>query len=286
MTIKLIRSIGTGASGSVYLAETAAGQLAIRRFESQASAGGEEWNRERRHFLDAGRQWRALRHPHIVPVLEIIDEAAEAVIEMECQTGPTLQSALEASEFTPEESTALLREIGLALDFAHQHGVVHGDLKPSNIFLLPDGGVNVSDFAISPRACPNSRIVFAGNWLHPYLSPEHLRQPVRLTAQSDRYSLGAIAYRLFTGQLPYASADLASAILQAEESRRPRRFARNFPRESTGRFCGPSTAIRRGGFLPARNSARFWKRASYRNPSAGIGSGHWALCTRAWGSRG
>jgi serine/threonine protein kinase len=119
--------------------------------------------------------------------------------------------------FSPEETSALLRRTALALDFAHSRGVVHGDLKPSDIFLLPNQEVMVGDFAISPRARYDPMRFLPLKLTHGYLSPEHFNFPVSLEARSDQYSLAVIAYEMYTGCLPFGNTpDYLTAVLTEE----------------------------------------------------------------------
>ena len=210
----LVRRLGMGLSSAVYLAETSTGHLAIRQFVSIAELGSEEWRSEREYFLNAGRQAQALKHANIVPVLDVIDEGNEAFVAMEYESAPTLQTELARREFAPDEANSILHQVAGALDFAHAHGTIHGDLKPSDIFVSPNGQVRVSGFAISPRARQDVRRSLGGTFVHAYLSPEHLRIPPQVSARSDQYSLGVIAYRLYTGESPYGSTpDVRAAIL-------------------------------------------------------------------------
>src|ERR1017187_1205004 len=207
--------MGTG--GAVYQAKTDTGEVAIRQFESKAEPASQTWLDERQCFLQAGRQALGLTHTRIVPVLEVIDEASEAFVVMAYMAAPTLATALLTTRrFMPAETDTVLRQVAMALDFAHGRGVVHGDLKPSDIFLA-DHGAMVSDFAISPRARRFDRMPIAANLVHGYLSPEHLRGSALIGPRSDQYSLAVIAYQMYTGQSPYGESvsDLPSAILSA-----------------------------------------------------------------------
>jgi len=213
---QLVRRIGTGTSGAVYLAKTDTGEVAIRQFESKADPASQAWRDERQFFLNAGRQSLGLAHPRIVPVLEVIDEAGEAFVVMEYVAAPTLAATLAAGRLTPAETDTILYQVAQALDFAHGRGVVHGDLKPSDIFLT-DKGAMVSDFAISPRARWSDRRPIDAGLVHAYVSPEHLRDTATIGPRSDQYSLAVIAYQMYTGQSPYGASisDLPSAILSA-----------------------------------------------------------------------
>jgi len=211
---QLVRRIGTSISGTVYLARSETRELAIRQFESGADHDSAAWRDERTAFLQAGNQEVALRSPRIVPVFEVIDEAGEAFVVMEYVPESTLATALQGGRrFTPEETDAILVQIAAALDFAHGRGVVHGDLRPADVFLSHKGAL-VSDFAISPRARRTAMPVPHGS-VHEYLSPEHLRDSAAIGPRSDQYSLAVIAYQMYTGRSPYGDnvADLSEAIL-------------------------------------------------------------------------
>lgn len=220
-----------GASGPVYRAKTDTGDVAIRQFESKEDPASQAWLDERQRFLQAGRQSLGLTHPRIVPVLDVIDEAGEAGIVMEYMAAPTLATALLATRrFTPAETETVLRQVAMALDFAHGRGVVHGDLKPSDIFLT-ERGARLSDFGSSPRARRFDHDPVPARLVHGYLSPEHLRDSASIGPRSDQYSLAVIAYQMYTGQSPYGShvLDPSPAILSASIAP-PSQVDRQLPR--------------------------------------------------------
>ena len=214
---QLVRRIAAGPGGPVYVARGAAGDVAIRQFQSDEEVGSDLWRGDRERFLAAGHQQMTLTDPSIVPTLEVIDGPQEASVVMGYVNAETLQAALLHRRFSPEETGGLLRRVALALDFAHSRGVVHGDLKPSDIFLLPNQDVMVGDFAISPRARYDPMRFLPLNLTHGYLSPEHFNFPVSLEARSDQYSLAVIAYEMYTGCLPFGSTpDYLAATLTEE----------------------------------------------------------------------
>jgi len=140
-----------------------------------------------------------LNHPRIVAVQEVIDEAGEAFVTSEYVEGETLASAMASRRFSVRETIDILSQIALALDFAHDRGVIHGDLKPSEIFLPPQQTVKV--------AILGSRLwrigIPGGRYRRTFCtisSPEHLRAPESVDARSDQYSLAVIAYWMFTGR--------------------------------------------------------------------------------------
>jgi serine/threonine-protein kinase len=195
------------------MAETDSGTVAVRQFRPQYPPDSAEAQTDRYGFLAAARRAATLENPQIAQVFDVIDEEGGAFVVAEYVAGATLESCLSKQRFSTERAHCLLRRIADALDYAHKQGVIHGDLKPSNVFVLPDERVKVADFAISPRARA-ARRSFPPEWGHFYLSPEHLLAPETIGPWSDQYSLAAIAYHLYTGQPPFSAAagDLDSAI--------------------------------------------------------------------------
>ena len=214
---KLIRQVGTGLAGSVWMADGPAGRVAMRRFVSPAPQNGEEWLADRAHFLQAGRQCLAFRHPKVVPVLDVVDDSDDAWIASEFVEDETLESILKHERLSSAQTRPILRSIALVLDQAHRSGIVHGDLKPSNIYMGGKKSVRLADFAISPRARRSPRAELNASWIHPYLTPEHLNAPGTIGPRSDVYALAAIAYYMFTGRPPFSSGgDVRAAILRGQ----------------------------------------------------------------------
>jgi len=209
--------------------------MTICQFESPAEAGSPLWQAGRDRFLEAGRRAQTLTHPRILPVLDVIDEAGEALIASECVEGETLESALQSKRLSVDEAGAILGQVALALDFAHSRGVVHGDLKPAAIHLSPDGQVKVADFGVSPLAHWDTGRPVPLNRLHEFLSPEFIRDPASVDGRSDQYSLAVIAYWMFTGQSPYGQdgGDPAAAILGTEPAP-PSRLDQRLPASFDG----------------------------------------------------
>ena len=212
---RVVRELGSGLFGTVYLAETESGLVALRRFKPPSPAGSSEAVDERKLFIAAAHSVSVLDQARIVQILEVIDDEDEneAYAAMEYIAGETLESALNSQRFTPEEANHILRRIALTLDFAHSKGIVHGDLKPSNVFVQPDRRLKVADFAVSPRSWSTGRPM-PPEWTHSYLSPEHFLSRDTLGKSADQYALAAIAYHMYTGQAPFGAAprDLAFVI--------------------------------------------------------------------------
>jgi tetratricopeptide (TPR) repeat protein len=195
--------------------------------------------RFRREAVAASR----VQHPGIVAVYAAGESDGRAWISQELVgAGRTLRDAIEelarGGEVPPDHEramAALLREVALALQAAHQAGVVHRDLKPQNLLLDSRREARVADFGLAwlEGEAPLSRTgEFLGTWL--YASPEHLRpDPRGVDAQSDVFSLGIVLYEALTLQRPFrgdGSAEIAHAILH-EDPAPPRALRARIPHD-------------------------------------------------------
>ncbi|MFI9275927.1 protein kinase [Kitasatospora sp. NPDC052896] len=168
----------------------------------------------------------ALNHPGIVAVFDTGEDAVGGVplpyIVMEHVRGATLSELLAQGELpSPARAVRLTADILDALGHAHEHGIVHRDVKPANVMVAPDGNVKVMDFGIAHALAPaaGTALTQAGMVIGTaeYLSPEQARgEPV--DARTDLYSTGCLLYELLTGQPPFsAETPLATAWRHLEE---------------------------------------------------------------------
>jgi serine/threonine-protein kinase len=147
-----------------------------------------------------------LEHPHIVRLYRYGE--AQGVLYMAMQyiegadLGFVLRSYRQDGEFIEsEEASRIVREICLALDYAHSQGVIHRDVKPSNILLNKEGRAILTDFGLVLLTAVGTRGEIFGS--ASYMSPEQAESSSLVTPQSDLYSVGVILYEMFTGQLPF-----------------------------------------------------------------------------------
>jgi eukaryotic-like serine/threonine-protein kinase len=156
---------------------------------------------------DEARRHQRLRHPHIVPVLDVFEADGETCIVMQLIEGTSLDHLLESKSphhaETPE-AIAIIRHILEALDYAHQHGIVHRDVKPSNVLLDKDHQALLIDFGIAlamgeERRTRTGQIVGTPS----YMSPEQITKPKSIDHRSDVYSVGCVFYEMLTGRPPF-----------------------------------------------------------------------------------
>ena len=206
--------LGKGAMGVVYEGRdpNIGRRVAIktaRRDVLESSGHGDEMMER---FLREARAAGALNHPNIVTVYDADEQDGTAYIAMEFIEGSDLQKSLdERRRYTPEEVAELCATICDALHHAHERGVVHRDVKPANIMLLPDGTLRVTDFGIARIADSTLTIDGAMIGTPHYMSPEQFMGH-RVDGRSDLFSVAVIAYVLLTGERPFPGDALATVM--------------------------------------------------------------------------
>jgi hypothetical protein len=221
---RLVSLLGRGGMASVYKAERHGETFALKR--PLASFLGDPELLER--FLREADIGRTLNHPNIVRVLDRGRVDGVPFMAMEMVPGETLQVFIRnwgAAE--PRTAAMIVTQVAEALDFAHSKGVVHRDVKPSNIMLLLDATAKVMDFGIA-RSQRFDGLTTTGAFLGTphYASPETI-EGRGSDARSDLYSLGVVFYELLAGRKPY-SADTPYSLLRkqvSEDAEPPSRFA-------------------------------------------------------------
>ena len=168
-----------------------------------------------RRFVNEGRAAASLDHPAIVPVYDAGDTNGLSWLAMRLVVGESLAEAIERGRrFDDGEIDDLLSRIGPALDHAHAQGVVHRDVKPSNILL--EGGdparAWLADFGIAATARTAGRYTTGTLGTAAYMAPEQAR-PSEVGPAADVYSLGCVAYELVVGRRPFPGDDHVALLL-------------------------------------------------------------------------
>ena len=237
-TYQVDRELGGGGMSRVFLArETALGRQVVIKVVAPHLAAGVSLDRFRREILLAAR----LQHPHIVPVLSAGEADGLPFFTMPYIEGQTLRERLrDAGPLPLSEAVRVLREIALALSYAHDAAIVHRDIKPENV-LLSKGLAMVTDFGVAKAltdASPTldgefSTTVGVARGTPAYMAPEQIAADPGLTIQADVYSFGALAYELLTGR-PVFGALSAQAVMAAHIASTPEPVERLRPEAPPG----------------------------------------------------
>jgi len=201
---ELLDELGQGATGTVHLARHVAlgREVAIKRIVGGASSQDPETVLR---FERQARLLTGLDHSGIVRVHEVVRVGSDLFVVMEHVPGGDLRHLLAAGPPAPDVAAGILDEIAAAVDHAHERGVVHGDLQPSNV-LLGDGRVVVGDFGLTAllERQARSRAGRAGAVEGlAYMAPEQARGDLVVDRRADVYSLGTIAYEMLVGRVPF-----------------------------------------------------------------------------------
>jgi tRNA A-37 threonylcarbamoyl transferase component Bud32 len=215
--------IGRGAMAVVYRSEHPYLKRPLTIKVLRPLAVAEDDLRER--FEREARAVASLRHPNIVQIHDFGIQGNLYYMVMEFIGGPTLKKKIadlkEQGRTLPlEEVGRIIGQIAEALDYAHQRGIIHRDVKPANILLTSQGDAVLSDFGIA-RMVQGPRHTLTGFIGTPgYRSPEQA-QGEEVDARSDIYSLGVVLYEMLTGEMPFKADNSMAALLKRAEEPLP-----------------------------------------------------------------
>lgn len=215
---RIVREIGRGGMGVVYLAEDPRlkRSVALKFLSPALMHSGEALQR----FLREAQAAAALDHPNICTVYEVSEVEEAPFIVMAYIEGQTFSQKIKASPVEPGEALDLIIQAAEGLQAAHERGIVHRDIKSSNLMVTAKGRVKIMDFGIAKQA-GQTQMTRLGTTLGTvaYMSPEQAAgDPV--DHRSDIWSLGVVFYELLTGQQPFRG-DNPSAILYAIDTKDP-----------------------------------------------------------------
>ncbi len=210
---ELKQVVGTGGMSSVYCARDTLLErdVALKILHEHFSEDGDYVERFRREARAAAR----LSHPGIVTVIDRGEEDGRQFIVFEFVDGETLKELVDRGGPMPvRRALELGLEIGRALAFAHQQGLVHRDVKPQNVLLNGDGRAQVTDFGIarSLDAVGHTETGTVLGTSH-YIAPEQARGE-RVDAQTDVYSFGVVLYELLAGEVPYGGDNFLTVAMK------------------------------------------------------------------------
>ena len=222
---QIIEEIGRGGEGVVYRAR----QKSLNRTVALKVIGLGKWSstphlKRFRHEAEAAA---SLEHPQIVPIYEIGERDGSCYFSMKFVEGGRLDEVAQTEPMSARRAAELLVKIARTVQFAHEHGILHRDIKPGNILLDKNGEPHLTDFGLARLIEQESTITNSFDVLGTpsYMAPEQAAGHTKeLTAAADVYSLGAVFYQMLTGEPPFAGGTTYETIrlVLETEPRNPR----------------------------------------------------------------
>jgi serine/threonine-protein kinase len=281
--LRLVRVLGRGGMGAVWEAEhlSLKTRVAVKFMLDRFASSGAETAR----FVREARAAAQVKSPHVAQVFDHgVTEDGTPYIVMEMLEGESLGARLErAGRLGLRETATILGQACRALGKAHAQGIVHRDVKPDNLFLVDQDGepfVKVLDFGVAKHeggdaAGMTSTGAVVGTPY--YMSPEQMASSKHVDGRADLWSLGVVAYRCLTGELPFDGASIGAVCLAIERGR----FA---PASSRVPELGPAIDAFFGRALARAPDARFPTARDLGEALASLAEGREDVATLVGGS--
>ncbi len=207
---EIVEKVGTGGMADVFRAKDRRLNrfVAIKFLKQEYSQDAKFVTK----FRGEAQSVAGLSHPNIVGIYDVGEDGALYYIVMEYIEGITLKRYIEnKGKLSVKETISIALQIANGLNAAHNHSIVHRDIKPQNILIAKDGTVKVTDFGIAKAASSNTITSNAMGSVH-YISPEQARGGFS-DEKSDIYSLGVTMYEMLTGTLPFTGDSTVAVAL-------------------------------------------------------------------------
>jgi serine/threonine-protein kinase len=223
----LIEEIGRGGMSTVCKAIDTRDQSEVAVKVLSPTISGD--NRFVRRFKRESSLLADMSHPNIVPVIDYGESKGMVYMVLPFVQGDTLQVRIEKRRIKMRDRERWIVQLADALRFAHEHGIIHRDVKPSNVLIDKSGNALLTDFGLA-REVEGSNTLTGSMLLGTpaYMAPEQGRG-AKTDARSDQYSFGVILYQLVTGKLPFEADSPMGTVLKhiQEPVPRPSRFVRD-----------------------------------------------------------
>ncbi len=234
---RIVKVIGEGNMGIVYLVEheTEDGkinQYAMKVLKPIMAETPERVENLKQRFLMEARAAFAIEHPNIVRIYNYgtCDNNMPFILMEYCE-GKSLDKVIENENLSLEDKCRILQQLAFALDTIHDNDICHRDIKPANVIVMDDLNIKLTDFGIARLRDSTLTMTSEVFGTPAYLAPEAFTS-AKVSYKADIFSLGTLAYELFTGQKPFDGSTIAAIArkIQKEDPIWPRKLDRNFPK--------------------------------------------------------
>jgi serine/threonine-protein kinase len=230
----LLEEIGRGGQGVVYRAH----QKSLNRIVALKVIGLGPWTTEAhlKRFRREAEAAAKLEHPGIVPIHEVGERDGQCYFSMNFIEGGQLDEVAKRTPMSIRHAAELIAKVARTVHYAHEHGILHRDIKPGNILLDAKGEPHLTDFGLARLVETESTVTRTLEVIGTpsYMSPEQAAgEHAKVSKATDVYGLGAVLYQLLTGHPPFVGGTSYQTIrlLLHTEPRQPRLWNRKIDRE-------------------------------------------------------
>jgi len=223
---QLLEEVGRGGQGVVFRAR----QKSLNRIVALKVIGLGQWATKAhlRRFRVEAEAAASLDHPCIVPIYEVVERDGQCYFSMKFVEGGQLDEVVKQTPISIHQTVELIAKVASTVHYAHEHGILHRDIKPGNILLDKKGEPHLTDFGLARLVESESTVTRTVEVLGTpsYMAPEQAAgNNTKSSHRTDVYGLGAVLYHLLTGHAPFAGGTIYETIsLLLETEQRPPRF--------------------------------------------------------------
>jgi len=214
-----IKELAKGGMGKIYLAT----QISLnRKVVIKEMAGGLLTTKnESKRFENEAQAGAALNHDNIVRIYDFGEEKGSFYIAMEFIDGPDLDQLLKQNDFPRELGLMVLHQALKGLAYAHEHGIVHRDVKPANMLISSHGAVKMVDFGLAYAGTQSGQLTTTGAIVGtpPYMSPELVSGEETRSQCMDIWAAGVILYRIVTGGFPFTGDNVPTTLINIMQNK-------------------------------------------------------------------
>jgi serine/threonine protein kinase len=217
---EIVARLGTGAFGSVYQAQDTFlnRPVAVKSVRLDTTLDPEHRKALNKRFIREAQVAAQLHHPNIVTIHDILFTPETGFIVMEFIEGRTLQSLLKAERLPLATALEIAAQLASALQYAHEHKIIHRDVKPANIMITPSFEARITDFGIA-KSDDATQLTMSGSLVGTpdYMSPEQAKGE-DVDCRSDIFSLGCVLFECAAGEKPFKGGSLTGVLLSIVNS--------------------------------------------------------------------
>lgn len=220
---EILNELGQGAMGMVYKARDPKINrlVAIKTIRFSDEFDDDRISEVKERFFKEAELAGKLSHPSIISIYDVGEDYELTYMAMELLNGKDLDHYCQKDTLLPlGKVLRIVSETAAALDYAHQQGVIHRDIKPGNIMVLEDGGIKVTDFGIAKAVSSSQTRTGIILGTPNYMSPEQINGR-KIDGRSDIFSLGVVFFQLLTGELPFKGKTLTELFYQITQAKHP-----------------------------------------------------------------